>query len=392
MFWLKLVFWLSLFILFYCFIGYTVVLWLAVQVKKIILPSIQKNNASFSLPDVTLIIAAYNEKDFIEQKIINTLSLDYPKEKIKYLFITDGSNDGTDDVIKKYPDLILLHLDERKGKSAALNRAMQTVISSIVVFSDANTLLNKEAIHQIVKHYQNPKVGGVSGEKKIETSTAENKTGLGEGMYWQYESHLKNLESGFYSLVGSAGELFSLRTSLFKTIPENIILDDFYTALKINEQGYKIAYEPGAVATEAPSASLKEEQKRKVRIASGAFQLASQFTGLLNVFKYPAFAFQFASHKILRWFLAPVCIVALFVTGFLFRNETVQYQYLFYAQLCFYTMALLGWQLNKIKIILPLFYFPFYFLFMNYCNLLGWLRYLSGKENVLWEKAERQRM
>jgi poly-beta-1,6-N-acetyl-D-glucosamine synthase len=388
MYWIKIIFWFSLFILFYCFIGYTLLLWILVKFKNLFK---FKNTAVTNYePELTMIVAAYNEKDFIEEKIANTLSLDYPPEKLKYIFITDGSADGTNDIVAKYPQVNLLHQPQRKGKSAALNRAMQLVTTPVVVFSDANTLLNTGALKELVKQYANPATGGVSGEKTIEKPVTGNKAGPGEGFYWKYESLLKNLEARFYSLVGSAGELFSIRSALFKPIPENIILDDFYTALKINEQGYKIVYEPKAVATETPSASLYDEQKRKIRIASGACQLAFRFIGLLNIFKYPAFAFQFVSHKLLRWFLAPPCIVLLLVTNFFLQGEEGLYHYIFYAQLTFYVLALLGWILQNTKKYIPLFYFPFYFLFMNYCNVIGWFHYLSGKQNVLWEKSKRQ--
>ena len=389
MFWLKLFFWLSLLILFYCFIGYTIVLWIVVQVKKLV-SSNNNSNTSF-LPAITFIVAAYNEKDIIGQKIKNTLSLNYPKDKIQFLYITDGSNDGTDEIVKQYPGIAILHQAERKGKSAALNRAMTMVTTPYVVFSDANTLLNSDAVTNLVQHYVNDKTGGVSGEKKIETGINTNKTGIGEGLYWKYESFLKQLESKFYSLVGSAGELFSIRTSLFKPIPENIILDDFFTALNINQQGYRIAYEPNATAVESPSASLKEESKRKTRIASGAYQVVFKFINLLNPFNHPSFSFQFISHKILRWFLAPVCIAVLFIANFFLRNGNEIYEWLWYAQLAFYLLAFVGWLMLSFKQIIPIFYFPFYFLFMNYCNILGWLRYISGKTNVLWDKAERAR-
>ena len=389
MFWMKFVFWFSLSILLYCFIGYTILLWILVQAKKVFSKkkvSVDNNNAE---PELTVIVAAYNEKDFIEQKISNSLSLNYPKEKIKYLFITDGSDDGTNDIVARYPRLILLHQPGRKGKSAALNRAMEYVTTPVVVFTDANTVLNKDAIRLLVKHYDDSSVGGVSGEKKIERNNKQNAAGIGEGFYWKYESYLKKLESAFHSLVGSAGELFSIRTALYKRIPENIILDDFYMALKIKEQGYKIAYESKAIGTETPSASLYNEKKRKVRIASGAYQVALKFAGLFNIFKYPVFVFQFISHKLLRWFLAPLCIMATLVTGFFLFNAGQLYQYLFYAQLIFYLFALLGWLLHSKKVVTPLFYFPFYFLFMNYCTVLGWLRHISGKSNVLWTKSQR---
>jgi cellulose synthase/poly-beta-1,6-N-acetylglucosamine synthase-like glycosyltransferase len=385
---MKLIFWLSFGILFYCFIGYTILLWLLAQLKKS--GSSKKTNDQFELPVISFVVAAYNEIKFIENKIQNTLLLNYPKDKLQMIFITDGSEDGTDEIVRKYPQIINLHQQERKGKSAALNRVMETITAPVVVFSDANTNLNQDALINLVKKYADTTIGGVSGEKKVELSTKGNQQGMGEGLYWKYESFLKKQESQFYSIVGSAGELFSIRTGLFKPIPSQILLDDFYTALNINQQSYKIAYEPDAIATETPSASLADEEKRKVRIAAGAFQVSFKFTGLLNFFKYPVFAFQFFSHKILRWYFAPVCIILLLLSNFYISGEKDYYRWFWYAQLAFYGIALLGWLLQKAKQVIPVFYFPFYFLFMNYCTLLGLFRYLSGRQNVLWEKSQRE--
>lgn len=389
MFWANFFFWVSFLLLFYCFCGYPLILWVLIQIKKVF--GIKKQVVqSKQEPEITFIVAAYNEKDCIENKILNSLALNYPKEKLSYIFVTDGSDDGTNAIVAKYPQITLLHQAERKGKSAALNRAMQITKSPITVFSDANTFLNKNALTYLVKHYTDPVIGGVSGEKKIKTGTILNNTGIGENAYWKYESLLKQLETSFHSLAGSAGELFSIRTALYKPFPEQIILDDFYTALKINEQGFKIVYEPMAVAIESPSSSLKEEKKRKVRIAAGAFQLLFTFTNLLNIFKYPAFAFQFISHKLLRWTLAPVCIVTLFGTNFFLKNERIVYDYFFYVQVFFYLFSFIGWILYKLKKITTIFYYPFYFLFMNYCNVAGLYNYVTGKQKVLWEKSKRQ--
>ncbi|RTL59454.1 MAG: glycosyltransferase family 2 protein [Sphingobacteriales bacterium] len=388
MFWAKLIFWVSLGILFYCFIGYTLLLWLLVLIKNFFISN--NDTGRIDLPAITFIVAAYNEKEIIKAKVQNTLSLDYPEDKLELIFITDGSDDGTDLVVKNYSRVNCMHLPQRKGKSAAINRAMETVTTPVVVFSDANTFLNKDALVKIAHQYTHEKIGGVSGEKKVELLSKKNKQGIGEGLYWKYESFLKTLESQFYSVVGSAGELFSVRTNLFKPIPTHILLDDFYTALSINKQGYKIVYEQGALATESPSASLADELKRKVRIAAGAFQVCSLFAGLLNFFKHPLFAFQFFSHKILRWYLAPLCIILLLVSNyFLTANDNI-YQWIWYTQWVFYIAAIIGWLLQKIKLVIQVLFVPYYFLFMNYCTVLGWFRYLSGKQNVLWEKSKRE--
>lgn len=367
--------------------GYRLLLWFLVLLKN--RHTQKKQERQVDLPAITFIVAAYNEKDCIENKIQNTLTLQYPPDKLELVFITDGSDDGTELIVNKYVQIKCMHQPERKGKSAALNRAMETVTTPVVVFSDANTILNKDALMKLAVKYADEKIGGVSGEKKVEVINKDNQQGMGEGLYWKYESSLKKVESQFYSIVGSAGELFSIRTALFRPIPSPVLLDDFYTALSINQQGYKIVYEPGAVATESPSASLAEEQKRKVRIAAGAFQVSFVFAGLLNFIKHPAFAFQFFSHKILRWYLAPVCIVMLFVSNYFLSTTSEIYRWSWYTQWTFYISAFTGFLLQKVKLVTPVLFFPYYFLFMNYCTVLGWFRYLSGRQHLLWEKSKR---
>ncbi|HSZ86392.1 MAG TPA: glycosyltransferase, partial [Puia sp.] len=185
------------------------------------------------IPEVTLLVSAYNEAEFIECKIKNSLDLDYPPGKLKWVFITDGSTDETPEIIKKYENILLLHQKERKGKIAAMNRAIKYVDTPYVIFNDANTLLNPLAVREILKHYSDPRVGGVAGEKKILSKKRDKAAGAGEGIYWKYESLLKKLDSEFYTVVGAAGELFSVKTSLFHEAAPDTIIEDFVQSLKI---------------------------------------------------------------------------------------------------------------------------------------------------------------
>ncbi|RZL54465.1 MAG: glycosyltransferase family 2 protein [Pedobacter sp.] len=258
-------FWISLFIIIYTFVGYGFLLFFLVRIKRIF-----KKNYLFSdsaeLPTVTILIAAYNEENIIEEKITNTLELDYPKDKTQIIVITDGSSDSTPNKIAAYQDVLLLHKDLRTGKMAAIKRAMPSVTNEIIVFTDANTFLNKSAIKELVKHYQNEKVGAVAGEKRIMVEELADASSAGEGFYWKYESLLKKWDYELYSNVGAAGELFSIRTELYQPVESDTIIDDHMIAMRIAENGYLIAYEPEAYAMETASANTKEELKRKVRI------------------------------------------------------------------------------------------------------------------------------
>ena len=240
--------------MFFCYIGYGILLFLFNSIRALFIPRRAMSNAVEWLP-VTLVVAAYNEEAVLEQKLVNTLAIDYPPEKLHIIFITDGSSDDSVNIIQRYPSVTLLHQEERKGKSAAIQRAMQHVHTPVVIFSDANTILNKECIRKMVIHYQNPETGAVAGEKMILTGDHASAVGEAEGLYWQYESFMKKQDALFHTVIGAAGELYSIRTGLFKGLEADLLLDDFIISMQVCLQGFKIAYEPGAYASEAPSIS-----------------------------------------------------------------------------------------------------------------------------------------
>ncbi|MFM9909769.1 MAG: glycosyltransferase family 2 protein [Chitinophagaceae bacterium] len=362
--------------------------------KKIIKKNKPVDKEIVFLPAVALVIAAYNEEDYIIEKIENSLQLNYPKDLLEIIFITDGSTDHTMELIGSYPAIKLLHQPERKGKAAAMNRSIKYIDSSYIVFCDANTLLNSDCIKEIVKHYVDPLVGGVAGEKKIIQKGINSAAATGEGIYWKYESLLKKLDSELYSTIGAAGELFSVRKELFEAAPEGTIIEDFVQSLTVCLKGYVLKYEPNAYAMEAPSASMKDEMKRKVRICAGAFQAMLLLKGLFNFIKYPVLSFQFISHRVLRWTLCPLALVFLLLSNIflvLFGGETL-YQISLLSQALFYSMALFGWFLATKEIKAKVLYIPFYFLFMNIAVFLGFSRFIRNKQSVLWEKASRQKL
>lgn len=382
------IFWLGVLIIFYTYVGYGFVILLISKLKKRKLSTLSISDDI--LPEITVLIAAYNEQDYIVNKIENTLSLDYPSEKLSVVFVTDGSSDATPDIIRKYPNVILYHEPQRKGKIHAVNRVMRFIKTPIVIFSDANTFLNKDALKNMVRHYADEKVGGVAGEKRIFKKTEDNASGAGEGLYWKYESFLKRKDSEVYSVVGAAGELFSVRTELYEEPGENIIIEDFYMSLSICSKGYRFIYEPDAYATETASASVKEEWKRKVRICAGAFQAMIKLSYLLNPFKYGMLSFQYISHRVLRWTLAPLSLPFVFVSSlWLALSYEPLYVFMFTAQIAFYLLALLGYLLRDKKVSIKGFFVPYYFCVMNFSVYAGLIRYLKGKQSVVWEKSQR---
>ena len=347
------------------------------------------------MPRVCMFVAAYNESSYVDGKVANLLELDYPQDLIQYLWITDGSDDGTPEMLKKYPQMEVHHLPERRGKIHAMNRGIQFVNAPIVIFSDSNTTLCKQAIRVMVDAFNDPQVGCIAGEKRIVNLKADGAAGSGENMYWKFESWVKRMDSELNSVVGAVGELFAIRTSLYTEVENDTILDDFVISLRIAEQGYRIAYTPNAYAIETASANVSEELKRKVRIAAGGLQTIGRLKELLNPFRYGLLSIQYISHKVLRWTIAPIALFSLlFINFFIVQNSGRWsfdnfYSIFFYFQAFMYLLALLGGFFERHKIRFKLLFVPFYFTAINYASILGWVRFLKGKQSVNWEKSKR---
>lgn len=387
---MKIIFWLSFFIVFYTFAGYGIFLYFLIKIKRIIKgrPVIPDSNNEL-LPECTLVVAAYNEESFIEDKIANCLKLNYPAGKLKLVFITDGSSDKTPEVIARYPQIQLLHQPQRAGKIAAVHRAMEYVNTEIAVFTDANTFLNADAITKICRHYADKTVGCVAGEKRVQIDENADASAAGEGFYWKYESALKKWDSELYSVVGAAGELFSVRRSLYQDVPADTVLDDFMISMLIAAKGYRIVYEPEAYAIETASENVSEELKRKIRIAAGGIQSILRLKSLFNLFKYPVLSFQYISHRVLRWTVTPFLLILIFVLNAFLLNSAL-YDAIFAAQILFYLLAFLGFIMEKRHIRIKALFVPYYFCVMNYAVLMGIIRYFTKKQSAIWEKAQRK--
>jgi poly-beta-1,6-N-acetyl-D-glucosamine synthase len=384
-------FWIGVAIVLYTYVGYGFIIYVLSKLKRRARTLIDQPDNH--LPEITVLIAAYNEENYIEEKIVNTLQLDYPKNKMSIFVVTDGSTDSTPELVKKFHAVKLFHEPARKGKIHAVNRVMKAVDTTIVIFSDANTILNKQALRNIVRHYQDPTVGGVAGEKRIFKKAEDNASGAGEGIYWKYESFLKKKDAEVYSIVGAAGELFSVRTKLYQEPAENIIIEDFFLSMKIAASGYRFMYEPEAYAMETASANVDEEWKRKVRICAGGFQAMSKLAYVLNPFKYGILSFQYISHRVLRWTLAPLFLPFIFLSNvWLALQGSWFFIAVLAAQVFFYALAAFGYLLKDKEISIKGFFVPYYFSVMNLAVYAGFLRYTKGRQSVVWEKAKRASM
>ena len=372
-------FWLCMAIVVYTYVGYGIVLYLLVFVKR--LATKAKPLADITddrLPEVTLMVCAYNEEDIIAEKMDNTRRLDYPSDRLHLVWVTDGSNDNTNVLLSAYPEVRVIYSPERRGKAAALKHGIKEIDTEIVMMTDANTMLNPEAVREVARLMQDPKVGCVSGEKKVMARSDSDEAAQGEGLYWKYESTLKRLDSELYSAMGAAGELCVIRRQLMTDIPDDTLLDDFIISMEIVKKGYKIAYTSNAYAMEYGSADLHEESKRKRRIAAGGLQSCWRLRSLMNPLRHPVVAFQFVSHRVLRWTITPVCLFALVPlnTLLVLSGEDIVYTIIWILQILFYASAAAGVRISK------------YFVFMN-LNVFRGMAYLFNNSTGMWEKAKR---
>lgn len=388
---LKAFFWILLFLIFYTYVGYPLLMAFCNHTKRLFRKHKPSAEDNFQ-PEVTLLVAAYNEIDCIPEKLKNTEAQAYPADKIKQVWVTDGSTDGTPELLSEHKDITIIHHPERLGKSAAINRAMNFVKTPVTILTDANAMLSPNAFAELVKFFTDERVGCVAGEKGISMNNSYDIITSCEGIYWKYESIVKKLESGCGSAVSAAGELYAIRTELFTAIDEDVILDDFYVSSQITEKGFLIKYAPEALATEKSSISISEERKRKERIAAGSFQFLFRHTGLLNPFRNFLFAFQYFSHKVLRWLVVPfaILLLPLLNLGIIYSSDNPIYKMTLFLAVVFLITAIFGRLFRKTKLRNRFVFLPYYLVLSNLFLLTGLVKFLRGKGNAIWEKSVRQ--
>ena len=390
---LKIVFWICLVIVFYTYIGYGILLYVLLMLKRLLgkkepQPIVPADD---QLPDVTLMICAFNEEDIIHEKMANIRQLDYPREKLCVMWVTDGSNDHSNELLKQYDEVTLVYSPERRGKAAAMQHGLSVNKAEYVVFTDANTMLNSNAIREIVSQFMKPNVSCVSGEKRVAARVEGQVAAEGEGLYWKYESTLKRWDGELYSAMGAAGELFAVRMAHYRAAPSNALLDDFMMSMLIVKDGHRIAYTSEAYATEYGSADMHEESKRKRRIAAGGLQSIWWLRSLMNPIRYPLVSFLFISHRVLRWSVTPLALVLLIPLNMALvaMGSGMTYTIIGLLQVLFYLATFIGWLMARAGRKSRLFYVPYYFVFMN-VNVFRGIGYLcTHNTSGTWEKAKR---
>lgn len=335
-------------------------------------------------PSVSLIIPTYNEEAIIAEKLENVLGLDYPQEKREILVVADGSTDQTVEIVERYASrgVQLLFQPQRQGKTAAMNRAVPHTCGEILVFSDANAMLEQTSLQMLVRNFADPQVACVSGEKRVRADSQVQ--ARGESAYWRFEARLKEAESQVSTAIGAVGEFFAIHRKYYRAMEEDNLIEDFVLSMRLVIDGWRVVYEPGAVAWEEASPSLRSEWERRSRMAAGGFQAIGRLRRLLSP-RYGLVAFQYFSHKVLRW-TAPFTMLLAWVSNALLYNLDF-YRVLFWGQTSFYLLALvggvtllLGWKVRLLQL-------AFYFCFANSTALGGFVRYVTGTQSVIWKKV-----
>lgn len=333
-------------------------------------------SSTASQPTITLLISAYNEAGVIRGKTENSLALEYPRELLQIIIVDDGSNDGTDAIVREFEGEGVVHhrVEGRGGKNVAINDAWRQVTGEIVVFSDANSLYRPDAIRHLVAHFADARVGCVCGELRYVDPTTG--TARGEDLYWKYEQYLKRLESRMGQVLVLNGSIFAIRRECFRELHPRIA-NDFQIPVNVASQDFAIVYEPDAVAVEKPAASARDEFNRKTRIIArgfqGFFHFFREFSGLR--------LFLLISHKFLRWIVWFALLVA-FISNALLLEYPV-YRVLFAGQVCFYLLALAGPFLAKAR--LRFLAIPFYFCMINIAAMVGFWKFITRRQKGAWE-------
>jgi cellulose synthase/poly-beta-1,6-N-acetylglucosamine synthase-like glycosyltransferase len=372
-FW-QVVFWLCAWLVAYVYAGYPVMVRLLAHFvgKGVVRAPIR--------PRVTVIIAAYNEAHGIRVKLANVSGLDYSRELVDVIVVSDASSDGTDEIVRAFdPSRVrLIRVEGRQGKTACQNIAMQGATGEIVVFTDATTRIAAQALNALTANFADPAVGCVAGSLVYETAS-RNPTGEGGAAYWSYELNLRRAESALGSLVGVSGCLYAVRRSAYRPIAPELI-SDFVIALHLHEQGLRTVLEPAAVCFEETLAHAGQELSMRVRVAVRSINALVSERRLLNPLRYGLFAWQLWSHKVLRYASPLFWIAALGTSLALAANPL--YLVLFALQTLLIAAGIAGFllQARRPGILTK----PYYFLLTNIASLLAILRYLRGERIVAW--------
>jgi poly-beta-1,6-N-acetyl-D-glucosamine synthase len=390
-----LIFWFCVVMIVYTYAGYPLILSLLARLRR-------KPVAYEPItPQVSILIAAYNEQDVIASKLENTLALDYPDDCMQIVVAVDGSDDRTAEIVESFAarGVELSYDVRRRGKTVAINRAVPRLRHEIVVFSDANNLYAADALRELVKPFADPRVGAVTGSKNIlEDADAHAKA---DGLYWRYESSIKKNETRLGSCTGVAGEILAIRRFLYQPLPDHVINDDFFIGMNVLRQGYRLVYAPTAQSFERTSLTEHDEAVRRSRIVAGRYQ-AMLMAGSILPWRNPLLIWQIVSHKFLRPLVPLMMILAFIATvaasiwpvassdrGWLYLASPYNFIFLG-AEVLIGMLAFLGGSLKEKGLLGKILYVPTFLVNSNLAAILGLYSFFTGKQTSLWKRARRK--
>jgi biofilm PGA synthesis N-glycosyltransferase PgaC len=383
---IEIAFWVAAFLVLYTYVFYflILVLWASIKPRK-------RSSGGQTVHSVSFVIAAYNEKKVIDEKIRNCLSLNYPKSKIEFIFGSDHSSDGTDDILRRHAKKVdrirFFPFGKREGKASVINQIVPRAKGDILVFSDANTMYHADSVRRMVTHFADSSVGGVCGRLNL-VNPNHNPGGHGETLYWSYENEIKSLEGRIRTVFGATGGIYAIRRRLFHALGKNRtnVSDDFLIPLQVVARGYDVVYDSSATALEYASSSMRDEFRRKVRIGTANVSALREMRPLLSP-RNGYVALGLWSHKVIRWSVPFLMILLAVLNGFLSGHPF--YRVLFHLQMLFYLSALLGWLVERIGLRFKPFQLCTYFVSMNLGLLVGYIRYATRKAKPVWDRLER---
>jgi cellulose synthase/poly-beta-1,6-N-acetylglucosamine synthase-like glycosyltransferase len=374
------IFWLSIFFILYAYVGYPLLLWLLTSFRAGRMPDNSADSARFD-SSVTLLISAYNEEEVIEKKILNSLAIDYPKELLEIVVVSDASRDNTDRIVERYADqgIVLNRHEGRIGKTECLNRAVPSAKGRIIVFSDANSLYDAHAVRGLVKHFGDPKIGFVTGSTRYISSLTGEPTAEPIGLYSRLEHLTKSFESKIGSCVGADGAIFAIRKNLYQALKQSDI-NDLVIPFTIIEQGHRGIFENGAFCLEPAAKNMSKEFERQIRITNRTIRAIVSHRILLNPLRFGIFSFELVSHKICKLFV-PFFLILCLVSNLLVVNTSMVYAALLSVQVAFYILAVARAPLKGFSSLVSI---PKTFAMTNCAIAIGWLKYLKGETFTTW--------
>ncbi len=375
----------------YSYLGYPVILFLLASLVQTtrdayyLLHRKERRSSEASFPNVSIIIAAYNEEASIGATIAHCLALDYPPDQLEIIVGSDGSSDDTVEIAGQYEGnrVIVEDFATRRGKTSVIRDCVRRASGAILVFTDANTKLRFRSVRNLVRHFSDPRVGAVCGELHLVTSLG---APAGEGIYWRYEVMLKFLESRLDSVLGANGGIYAVRREVFPELPDNVITDDFVIPMKVRAAGLRVAYDPEATAVEQAPESVTHEFRRRMRIGAGNWQALRHCAPLLLPWKgFVSFAYW--SHKVFRWVTPFLLVAALVANGYLVHVPFWRFALL--CQLSGYALASAGLILRRLGVPAGPLRIPAYFVAINAALGVGFVKGMLGLQSSAWRRTAR---